>query len=218
MLNQIAIDLLVALRAQLAHNVVVDHGDKSSSGSCRITFSLTKAPVGNAIAVAASQVNAGNNYGPDVDRPRRGRSPPSAPDGNDGSNDPWHSGGGHHDPWSAAFVGNGPATKAPRKNTAHGSPALASGQNYVKNNYGVMCSVTPDPPMLRNRFAFAPARTGTPPIATASEAVGSDSPFDIVVTWFPMVATGISTSHLYPSERCLKLKRGGATSHDRFKC
>ena len=44
--NQVAIDVLIALRAQLASNVVVDHGHKTSEGSSRISFSFTWAPTG----------------------------------------------------------------------------------------------------------------------------------------------------------------------------
>ena len=168
MLNQIAIDLFIALRAQLAYTVVVDHGHQSSSGSSRISFSVKRCPVGSVMAVSGSQSTSGNDYGPNVDRPRRGRSPPSAPDGNDGNNDPWHS-GDHADPWSAPSAGRQPVAKAPRKNIAD-----ASWKNYVVSNYGATCSVTPDPPALRNSFACVPARTGTPPIAVVSGAMGSD--------------------------------------------
>ena len=141
--NSFAIAILDLLLVQLQSSVVVDHGHKSSSGSSRVSFALTRAPIGNVVAGAVSHRNSDNSNDPgnSNNRPRRGRSPPY----DNGCSDPWHSGGA--DPWSASSMGNAPASKAPRHHTTQ--DVWSSWTGTLENSAFVSSSVTPDPPTLR---------------------------------------------------------------------
>ena len=197
MLNHLAIELLIALRAQLASNVVVDHGHKSSEGSSRISFSLTRAPTRNVVAGTVTQTNQQNNGNDNYfDRPRRGRSPPVAPDG---SNDPWHA-SGNSDPWSSSYAATSPAPKAPRH---HGFSSQLSWDTWNRHrkmserSAHAYSSVTPDPPSVRSPAFVATLRTGTPSLNVDYQAYGNsitDGLCDLQGVWTPIKATNLMTN------------------------
>lgn len=62
------------------------------------------------------------------------------------------------------------------------------------NKSGVTSSVTPEPPTLRNPSALALAWLGAPPVVESARAMGSDGPFELRGSWFPIAGAAMSTS------------------------
>ena len=185
MARALLIDTLDSLAWRASIVRTVDRGHKHSTGSSEICIWFTALPT-QAHAASDGADDDGNTGGGGPSRPRRGRSPPDAPDGND----PWH-GTGSSDPWAARSVFPAfPAQKAPRRKIL--GPihefSWANWRGYTASpsaQFAAASSVTPEPPMTQHRCSrtLPPVRTGTPPL---SQALGSDGLFVATGTWTPI--------------------------------
>ena len=197
------LDALDSVAWRAARVVAVDRGHRhSSTGASEINiwFSPAAAPCGPADHGGLSgPSNDGDGHDGSSgrgggNRPRRGRSPPAG-------SDPWH-GPNNVDPWASSSQ-TSPPNKAPRRH--HGTntgvkyslrdPQTLSWATWRPSTptTAAASSVTPEPPMVRTLpqpplqtpRVFPPLRTGTPPLATPVQAVGSDGRFEITGVWTP---------------------------------
>ena len=176
------VDTVDSIAWRARQTITVDRGHRHVSTGCsEICIWMSAHPVARAADVFDGPPAPG---GPDDGfggpgsghggRPRRGRSPPSAPDAD---HDPWH-GTGNVDPWAASSSQTSPPHKAPRKRHL-GAESDSLWCNWLPTTAD-SSSVTPDPPWTRLPRPRARLRsTGTPPLVVSGSQDG------------PFVATGV---------------------------